>query len=97
MQLNLTYSDLTPPPQTLLPLLVMMDKSGVPSWVKDAGHLVHRLHLLLFLPMYAFTSDAFLACLNAWGRFLLRKVACSDLRRRRRAAAAGGREGVSIL
>ncbi|KAK4316042.1 hypothetical protein Pmani_012749 [Petrolisthes manimaculis] len=67
-------------PHTLLPLLALMETPLVPWWVKDAGHLVYRLHLLLFLPMYAFTSDAFLACLNAWGMFLLRKVTCSGFK-----------------
>ncbi|KAK3870133.1 hypothetical protein Pcinc_024612 [Petrolisthes cinctipes] len=68
-------------PHTLLPLLVLMETPLVPWWVKDVGHLVYRLHLLLFLPMYAFTSDAFLACLNAWVRFLLRKVTCWGIKR----------------
>ncbi|KAG7171466.1 olfactory receptor 11G2-like [Homarus americanus] len=66
-------------PHTLLPLASrILGQDLVPQLLVDGGHLIHRLHLLLFLPMYAWASNSFLASLKAWAIHRWRKITCSS-------------------
>lgn len=64
-------------PHTVLPLASRLAGPGiVPSFVVEAGHIVHRLHLLLFLPMYASVNTTFNASLRSWWRCFCRRFMC---------------------
>ncbi|KAK8396487.1 hypothetical protein O3P69_005497 [Scylla paramamosain] len=63
-------------PHTLLPVVARIHPGTVPKTVLQIGYLVHRFHLLLFLPMYAGTNAFFLASLSAWGKLLWRRFTC---------------------
>ncbi|XP_045108749.1 5-hydroxytryptamine receptor 4-like [Portunus trituberculatus] len=63
-------------PHTLLPVVARIHKGSIPKEVQEIGYLVHRFHLLLFLPMYAGTNAFFLASLSAWGKLLWRRCIC---------------------
>ncbi|XP_045601965.1 olfactory receptor 4S1 [Procambarus clarkii] len=75
-------------PHALLPLMFrFLRKENTGPWlvvVGHLGHLVHRLHLLLFLPMYALANVSFFTSLKAIGQHLWRTVACGSSGQRQR-------------
>lgn len=63
-------------PHTLLPVVKRMQPNSVSRDLLDIGYLVHRFHLLLFLPMYAGTNAQFLAVLSAWWKAVWLRFTC---------------------
>ncbi|XP_053629284.1 olfactory receptor 6C6 [Cherax quadricarinatus] len=74
LQVFMLYTVLSVP-HTLIPLFSRI--LPVAKWMVLGSHLVHRLHLLLFLPMYSLASISFFASLKALGLHLWRKVTCA--------------------
>ncbi|XP_050686240.1 olfactory receptor 2B11-like [Eriocheir sinensis] len=88
-------------PHTLLPVVSSMGQHRVPYLALEISYLVHRLHLFLFLPMYAGTNVYFWAALSAWGKVLWRRLTCwchaAEEREITRVEAPGNRSADDLL